>query len=125
TSAGARSAVGNLAQADGGSGGDGLGLRPLDQLTSTNTAAPWRPPTHSVASPRLLPRRCSSFRSVITSRVPVAPTGCPSAMAPPLTLRRVRLSAPNASLRPSCLLANPSDAKALSPPSTSPSHAPS
>src|SRR5947209_120470 len=50
---------------------------------STKTAAPCPPPTHSIARPRCLPRRCSSFNSVITSRVPLAPTGCPSAMAPP------------------------------------------
>ena len=35
-------------------------------------------------------RRRSSYISVISSRVPVAPSGCPSAMAPPLTLTLLR-----------------------------------
>src|SRR5262249_21196488 len=52
---------------------------------STRTAPPWPPPTQSVASPRRRLRRRSSFSKVTTSRVPVAPTGWPRAIAPPLT----------------------------------------
>src|SRR6185436_854758 len=52
---------------------------------STTTAAPWPPPTQSVATPRSSLRRRSSLSKVKTMRTPVKPTGWPSAIAPPLT----------------------------------------
>ena len=48
-------------------------------------AMPIPPLTHSVARPSRDPRRIISYSSVTTMRVPVAPIGCPRAMAPPLT----------------------------------------
>ena len=45
----------------------------------------WPPPSHMVCSPYRPPVRSSSCRSVVISRAPVAPSGWPSAMAPPLT----------------------------------------
>ena len=53
---------------------------------STMAAMPWPPPIHAVARPRFNPRRRSSRVSDSRMRVPVMPSGCPSAMAPPLTL---------------------------------------
>src|SRR3989442_85483 len=55
---------------------------------STTIAAPCPPPMQSVARPSATPRRRISFSSVSTSLAPEAPTGCPSAMAPPLTFVR-------------------------------------
>lgn len=43
------------------------------------------PPMHSVASPSVLSRACMACNSVTRIRAPLAPIGCPSAMAPPLT----------------------------------------
>src|ERR1035438_3279437 len=51
-------------------------------------AIPCPPPIQAVANPYFFFRRRNSYSSVITSRVPVAPSGCPSAMAPPFTLDR-------------------------------------
>src|SRR5512133_1975063 len=53
---------------------------------SKRAACPWPTPTQSVASPYLPPRRPSSWSSVTTRRAPLIPSGCPSAIAPPLTL---------------------------------------
>src|SRR5207248_7588798 len=53
---------------------------------STTVAIPMPPPTHSVARPYLPPVRCSSSISVPRIIPPVAPSGCPIAIAPPLTL---------------------------------------
>src|SRR5205085_2724575 len=61
---------------------------------STTTAIPCPPPMHAVARPYRFLRRRSSYNSVMISRVPVAPSGCPSAMAPPFTLAFSR-SMPN------------------------------
>src|SRR5205823_6879329 len=61
---------------------------------STTIAIPWPPPIHAVASPYFFFRRCNSYNNVITSRVPVAPNGWPSAIAPPLTFTMSR-SRPN------------------------------
>src|SRR5262245_16174526 len=52
---------------------------------SKRAACPWPTPTQSVASPYFPPRRLSSWSSVTTSRAPLIPRGCPSAIAPPLT----------------------------------------
>src|SRR4029453_17611341 len=51
-------------------------------------AAPMPPPTHMVTSPYFALRRCISCSRVVLSFAPVQPSGCPSAIAPPLTLRR-------------------------------------
>src|SRR5262249_47030041 len=48
-------------------------------------AIPCPPPMHALAMPYVFLRAASSRASVSTSRVPVAPSGCPSAMAPPFT----------------------------------------
>ena len=49
------------------------------------SASPWPPPPQIATPPRSTPRRRSSCASVRTSRAPLAPIGCPSATAPPLT----------------------------------------
>src|SRR5439155_14995543 len=54
----------------------------------TTSASPCPPPPHSAAAPVRRPRRFSSFARVKTRRAPLAPIGCPSATAPPLTLTR-------------------------------------
>ncbi len=46
------------------------------------------PPSHIVCRPKRLPVRSSSCSSVVISFAPVAPSGCPSAIAPPLTFTR-------------------------------------
>jgi cholest-4-en-3-one 26-monooxygenase len=46
------------------------------------------PPAHMVISAVLASRRSSSCKAVVSSRAPVLPTGCPMAIAPPLTLTR-------------------------------------
>src|ERR1035438_198830 len=56
------------------------------------TAMPCPPPIHAVDNPYLPLRRRSSFISVTRRRVPVAPSVCPSAMAPPFTLTLLRSS---------------------------------
>src|SRR5215813_10644500 len=57
---------------------------------STTIAMPCPPPMQAVASPYFFFRRRSSYNNVITSRVPVAPSGCPSAIAPPFTFTLLR-----------------------------------
>src|SRR5262249_9110891 len=47
--------------------------------------APPPPPMHIVTTPYRPPRRLSSRSRVAVSRVPVTPSGWPSAIAPPLT----------------------------------------
>src|SRR5260370_14949783 len=61
-------------------------------IASTIIAIPCPPPMHAVANPYRKPFRRSSFTSVITTRVPLAPSGCPSAIAPPFTLVLSRFS---------------------------------
>src|SRR6059058_3654080 len=46
------------------------------------------PPMHNVARPFFASRFCISWSKVTRMRVPDAPIGCPSAIAPPLTLTR-------------------------------------
>ena len=48
------------------------------------------PPAHIVTSANSLSVRSSSCNAVVMSRAAVAPTGCPSAIAPPLTLTFAR-----------------------------------
>ncbi len=57
------------------------------------SASPWPPPPHSAAAPTPPPRRWSSRARCSTTRAPDMPTGCPSAIAPPLTLTSVLLDA--------------------------------
>src|SRR4029077_3599875 len=53
---------------------------------SINSAMPWPPPMQAEAMPKRSPARLSSRASVSASRTPVAPSGWPIAIAPPLTL---------------------------------------
>src|SRR4051812_23326090 len=48
-------------------------------------AAPIPPPTHMLTRPYRAFRRRISYNSVVVSFAPVQPSGCPNAMAPPLT----------------------------------------
>src|SRR5512143_312846 len=52
---------------------------------SRTTAIPWPPPMQAPATPYRVPRRRISLARVSVQRVPVAASGCPSAIAPPLT----------------------------------------
>src|SRR5208282_5368785 len=61
-----------------------LSARPF-QMTSMAMAVASPPPMHRLAIPRCLPRAFSAYSSVVRMRAPVAPIGCPSAQAPPLT----------------------------------------
>ena len=54
-------------------------------------AMPCPPPIHAAARPYLFFLRFNSYNSVMTSRVPVAPSGWPSAMAPPFTLTLIAI----------------------------------
>src|SRR3954447_3061991 len=56
------------------------------QPRSTHMAMPMPPPMQSVARPFLALRFCISNSSVVRTRAPEAPIGCPIAMAPPFTL---------------------------------------
>src|SRR3954454_5308446 len=60
------------------------------QTRSTTVAMPMPPPMHSVARPERLLVRSSSSISVPRIIPPVAPSGWPIAIAPPLTLTRSR-----------------------------------
>src|SRR5262249_1591240 len=82
---------------------------PQIQLRSSQSAAPCPPPTHSVTSARFALRRCNSFKLVKTTRAPVAPTGWPSAIAPPFTFSLSVGISPRALARPRYLRANESD----------------
>ena len=53
---------------------------------SINMAPPCPPPMHSVAMPCLTPSRFIALTRCSTMRLPLAPTGWPSPMAPPSTL---------------------------------------
>jgi hypothetical protein len=53
---------------------------------SRSIAPPCPPPMHSVAMPRASPRRRIAFARCRTMRLPLVPTGWPSATAPPSTL---------------------------------------
>jgi hypothetical protein len=50
---------------------------------STAIAMPMPPPTHSAATPYRIFLARSAWTSVVSTRAPLAPIGCPSAMAPP------------------------------------------
>ena len=50
------------------------------------SASPCPPPPQSAAAPMPPPRRCSSRARCRAMRAPDMPRGCPTAMAPPLTL---------------------------------------
>src|SRR5438874_4705852 len=53
---------------------------------STIMAVPMPPPMQSEAAPRPPPRARSAWTSVVNTRAPLAPIGCPRATAPPWTL---------------------------------------
>src|ERR1700682_1003867 len=79
---------------------------------SISMAPPWPPPMHSVAMPRFNPRRFMAFTRCSTMRLPLVPTGWPSATAPPSTLSRARSMAPAAPGRPSTSRQNLSSCQA-------------
>src|SRR2546426_468997 len=56
------------------------------QRRSSTMAKPMPPCAQIDSRPNCTSRRTISFASVVTSRVPVAPNGCPIAMEPPITL---------------------------------------
>ena len=58
-------------------------------------------PMQMAAMPRFNPRACRALSRCSTMRAPEAPTGCPSAMAPPSTFNRAWSSVPQAGV-PSC-----------------------
>ena len=64
----------------------------VPEPTEISSASPCPPPPQSAATPVPPPRRRSSYARVSTSRAPEAPIGCPSAIAPPLTLTRSSIS---------------------------------
>lgn len=51
--------------------------------SSTAIAVASPPPMHSAAIPRVLPRLRKAEINVATMRAPLAPMGCPKAVAPP------------------------------------------
>ena len=59
---------------------------PGTQIRSMMVPVDSAPPAHMVISAVLLSVRSSSCSAVVISRLPVQPTGWPSAIAPPLTL---------------------------------------
>src|SRR5260370_17437902 len=61
-------------------------------IASTIIAIPFPPPMHAVANPYRKPFPRSSFKSVITSRVPLAPSGSPRPIPPPFTLPSSRFT---------------------------------
>src|SRR6266851_1966409 len=72
-----------------------------DYSASTSIAPPRPPPIQIEAMPRLPLARLSACSKCSTMRAPEAPTGCPSAMAPPSTLSFALSSSPIAPSRPS------------------------
>src|SRR3984885_2766265 len=72
----------NLRDAAGNCGRD---RRAACHMSSTAIAVASPPPMHRLAMPRFLPRAFSAYSNVVRMRAPVAPIGCPSAQAPPLT----------------------------------------
>ena len=73
---------------------------PVGQTRSTSIAPPSPPPMQIAAMPRRPPVRSSTFSTCSTIRAPDAPTGWPSAMAPPSTLSFASSSSPSAPGRP-------------------------
>ena len=59
-----------------------------DYVRSKIPAAPIPPPTHMLTRPYRAFRRLISYNNVVVSFAPVQPSGCPRAIAPPLTFRR-------------------------------------
>ena len=59
---------------------------------SRTVAIPWPPPMHCVARAYLLPSRCMIWAALPVIRAPVAPSGCPRAIAPPSILTLLRSS---------------------------------
>src|SRR5207237_1286743 len=77
------------------------GIEPVHQSASTSIAPPRPPPMQIAAMPRFLLVRLRVFSRCRTMRVPDAPTGCPSAIAPPSTLSFAWSSSPMARSSPS------------------------
>src|SRR5574340_184673 len=66
---------------------------PEHQTRSSTTAIPCPTPMHIVHSAQRPPLRCSWLTAVVASRSPLAPSGWPSAIAPPLGFTRGSSSA--------------------------------
>src|SRR6185312_4713357 len=67
---------------------------------SSTTAKPMPPCAQIDISPNWTSRRTISLESVVTSRDPVAPNGCPTAIEPPITLVRFQSTSPTGPGRP-------------------------
>ncbi len=65
-----------------------MGAGSFVRTRSKIPAAPWPVPTHIVTMPYLSWRRRSACTSVAERIAPVAPSGWPSAIAPPIGLTR-------------------------------------
>src|SRR5579871_3977839 len=65
---------------------DYRGVFSVSCQTSIAIAVASPPPMHRLAMPRLRPRALSAPMRVAMIRAPLAPIGCPSAVAPPCTL---------------------------------------
>src|SRR5436190_9029937 len=76
---------------------------------SSHSAAPCPPPTQRETSARFARRRFNSFKLDKISLAPVAPTGWPSAIAPPFTFNFSCGTTPGGASRCSILRANFSD----------------
>src|SRR5690606_20283284 len=74
------------AQPPRGIAGGGAVVVPAAQATSNSPAAPMPPPMHIVTTARFAPRRLPSINACPVRRWPLTPYGCPTAIAPPLTL---------------------------------------
>ena len=91
----ARDRLAEIARGNGRDGGLGHGRNLRDshgccsQTRSTMVPVPRPPPQHIVTSARCFPERSSSWMALVSRTVPVPPSGCPSAIAPPLGLTRV------------------------------------
>ena len=68
---------------------------------SKTIARPIPPCAQIEIRPNCTSRRRISFASVVTSRAPVAPNGCPIAIEPPMTLVRSQSTSPTGPGRPS------------------------
>src|SRR5262249_58212608 len=91
---------------------------------SISMAPPWPPPMHSVAMPCLTPSRFIALTRCSTMRLPLAPTGWPSPMAPPSTLSLSRGLRPPARSSPSTSRQNVSSSQAARQASTCAATAP-
>src|ERR1700748_3708768 len=95
-----------------------FGVHDVPYIVSINMAPPCPPPMHSVAMPRLSPKRFIALTRCSTMRLPLAPTGCPVPIAPPSILSLSRGIAPAGPSSPSTLRQTSSSCHAARQPST-------